>query len=157
MKLAPGEAGEVEVTWKKFNKDINIDGYYIQWRVKGRRNYQREILQNPLSVRYTISGLQNSTKYSVRVRVFKKTVEGPWSKITHQRTSSEPVSFKMAVTLNDSESVTVTWKRLWKKNSGEDTLESYTVSISLLLKTCQDKLPLRTKPCGLELSLLVHL
>ncbi|CAB3986466.1 roundabout homolog 1-like isoform X1 [Paramuricea clavata] len=126
IKLSPGGAGELRVNWQKLDKSVDIAGYYIYWKVKGS-DFQRETLQNDLSTRYTISDLQNSTKYIVRVQVFTEALKGPMSKSMHQRTSNKPVSLKMAVTQNDSDSMTVTWKRLWKKNSGKDTLKKYTI------------------------------
>jgi hypothetical protein len=132
IKLSPGGAGELRVVWQKLNDDIDIDGFYIYWRVKGSRYITKEILQNHLSTGYTISELQNSTKYSVEVEMFKgTTVVGLKSKTVNQRTSRKPVSLKIGVTRNDSDSISVTWKRLWKPKSGKDSVKSYTVSISL--------------------------
>lgn len=117
------------MTWQKVNENVDIDGYQILWKVKRKgSSYQRETLQNNFSTKYFISRLQNSTRYSVRVLVFKKSLKGPVSETVHQWTSNEPVSLKMGVSRNDSESMIVTWERLWRKNSGEDTLKSYTVS-----------------------------
>lgn len=132
ISLSSGGAGELDVIWGKLNKGVNIDGYYIYWKVKGLKlQYQRETLQSNLSTHYKISDLQNSTKYSVRVQVFKETIKGPLSKPVQHSTSNKPLRLKMAVTQNDSDSMTVTWRRLWKKNSGEDSLKAYTVSIFL--------------------------
>jgi hypothetical protein len=139
ITLSPGGAGELLVNWQKLDKSIDIAGYYIYWKVKGS-DFQRETLQNDLSTRHTISDLQNSTKYIVRVQVFTEALKGPMSKSMHQRTSNKPVSLKMAVTQNDSDSMTVTWKRLWKKNSGKDTLKKYTVSIVKMQSLNQGRL-----------------
>ena len=130
ISLSSGGAGELDVIWGKLRKGVNIDGYYIYWKMKGLE-YQKETLQSNVSTRYKISHLQNSTKYSVRVQVFKKALKGPFSKPVEHSTSDKPLSLKIAVTQNDSDSMTVTWKRLWKKNSGEDTLKMYAVSIFL--------------------------
>lgn len=126
-------AGELVVTWDRLDEPEKYDGYYIYWKVKDKgSNYQIETLQNNLLTRYKISDLQNSTMYTVRVQVFKGAHKGLMSTIKDQSTSEEPVTLKMSVTQNDSDSLTVTWKRLWKKNSGEDTLKSYTVNMPLL-------------------------
>lgn len=114
--------------WAPIKENVKIDGFYIYWQAESLP-FQNETLQNVRSNGYMISDLQNSTKYSVYVKVFNKTDEGPVSETIEQWTSSEPVTLQMGIMQNDTDSIKVTWKRLWKKMSGNDTLKTYIVSI----------------------------
>ena len=130
IKVRSGGRGELIVSWRKAKTNKTIDGYYIYWKVKCRKTqFQREILQNSQANRYIISDLQNSTTYLVEARAFQKTFKGKMSDVVRGSTSPEAVFLKMNINQNDSDSIKVEWKRLWKKNSGDDEVKEYNVSI----------------------------
>ncbi|XP_046852514.1 roundabout homolog 3-like [Xenia sp. Carnegie-2017] len=129
INVTSGIAGQLYVRWAPIKENVKIDGFYIYWQAESLP-FQNETLQNVRSSGYMISDLQNSTKYSVYVKVFNKAGEGPVSETIEQWTSSEPVTLQMGIMQNDTDSIKVTWKRLWKKMSGNDTLKTYIIFYS---------------------------
>ena len=78
------------VSWEKSSNYAAVDGYYIYWKaVLGKQ--RREILRNSRAESYTITDLQNSTTYRVKVQVFKGKTKGFISTVVHKKTSKEVI------------------------------------------------------------------
>ena len=131
ISVRPGGPGELIVSWQEFSESQIIEGYHVYWKFEGGgMGLQQETIENSKTNRYILSYLQNFTSYAVQVVTYFNTFQGIRSEYAYSKTTNEAISLKMSIE-NYSDSITVKWKPLWKRNSGEDEVKNYTVSTNL--------------------------